>query len=277
MLPFSREKQRLPDLKASLAVYRLVFGQPRQEDLLSHLKERDPEALSAWRFDFSPPATPIEIELRDLLPLDALDGVKLACRRCGSEVGHPCVGDGMGKSELLHWRSGDHVMLFYRAAKNGGPEFCSGEVLLVNDDFAEIRFDDQDRDLRFRGGNAFWDQTLKKHCRLVSHVDPSGGEEIALVCPTCGQHRQHRCQGNGSTLLPFSTGARIHVTYGQHPGLDAGTYSAFVIRASGRVARVYFEYEDGQTEVSHLHLSADGAWTDLDYGVPCEAAGEEQA
>jgi hypothetical protein len=49
MLPFSREQQRLPDLKASLAVYRLVFGQPRQEDLLSHLKERDSDALSAWR------------------------------------------------------------------------------------------------------------------------------------------------------------------------------------------------------------------------------------
>ncbi|MGA2185120.1 MAG: helicase-related protein [Bryobacteraceae bacterium] len=62
MLPFSREQQRLPDLKASLAVYRLVFGQPRQEDLLSHLKERDPDALSAWRLDLSPPRSLSEID-----------------------------------------------------------------------------------------------------------------------------------------------------------------------------------------------------------------------
>src|SRR5690606_17278456 len=33
-LPLAKEEQRLEDLKRSLAVYRLVFGQPRQEELL---------------------------------------------------------------------------------------------------------------------------------------------------------------------------------------------------------------------------------------------------
>jgi hypothetical protein len=37
-LPLSREAARLPALRSSLAVYRMVFGQPRQEDLLEHLK-----------------------------------------------------------------------------------------------------------------------------------------------------------------------------------------------------------------------------------------------
>ncbi|MCL4744336.1 MAG: helicase [Burkholderiaceae bacterium] len=37
-LPLSREAARLPALRGSLAVYRMVFGQPRQEDLLEHLK-----------------------------------------------------------------------------------------------------------------------------------------------------------------------------------------------------------------------------------------------
>ncbi|NEJ95419.1 helicase-related protein [Rhizobium ruizarguesonis] len=37
MLPFSREVRRLEWLKRSLTVYRLAFGQPRQEDLLHYL------------------------------------------------------------------------------------------------------------------------------------------------------------------------------------------------------------------------------------------------
>lgn len=37
MLPFSREIQRLEWLKRSLTVYRLAFGQPRQDDLLGYL------------------------------------------------------------------------------------------------------------------------------------------------------------------------------------------------------------------------------------------------
>lgn len=38
MLPFSREQSRLDWLKRSLTVYRLAFGQPRQEDLLNYLQ-----------------------------------------------------------------------------------------------------------------------------------------------------------------------------------------------------------------------------------------------
>jgi hypothetical protein len=37
VLPFSREIRRLEWLKRSLTVYRLAFGQPRQEDLLEYL------------------------------------------------------------------------------------------------------------------------------------------------------------------------------------------------------------------------------------------------
>lgn len=37
ILPFSRETQRLEWLKRSLTVYRLAFGQPRQDDLLDYL------------------------------------------------------------------------------------------------------------------------------------------------------------------------------------------------------------------------------------------------
>lgn len=39
-LPMSREISRLSALRQSLAIYRMVFGQPRQEDLLEHLQQR---------------------------------------------------------------------------------------------------------------------------------------------------------------------------------------------------------------------------------------------
>jgi hypothetical protein len=43
MLPLSRETTRVDDLKQSLALYRLTFGQPRQEELLEYLKRHAAE------------------------------------------------------------------------------------------------------------------------------------------------------------------------------------------------------------------------------------------
>ena len=46
-LPLSSDAARFDLLKRSLAVYRMVFGQPRQDDLLAFLQERfDPEELA---------------------------------------------------------------------------------------------------------------------------------------------------------------------------------------------------------------------------------------
>ena len=61
VLPFSRESARLPRLRKSLAVYRLAFGQPRQDELVEFLGDRiSPELLEGWlsklRIDLSPPA-----------------------------------------------------------------------------------------------------------------------------------------------------------------------------------------------------------------------------
>ena len=61
-LPLSRDSDQYMALKRSLAVYRMVFGQPRQEDLVAFLLQRcDPEALqrlqSLMRIDLSPRQT----------------------------------------------------------------------------------------------------------------------------------------------------------------------------------------------------------------------------
>jgi hypothetical protein len=58
MLPLSRESTRVDDLKQSLALYRLTFGQPRQEELLEFLKRHASETLvdhlSARYIDLTP-------------------------------------------------------------------------------------------------------------------------------------------------------------------------------------------------------------------------------
>ena len=58
-LPFSRDAERMESLRKSLAVYRLAFGQPRQEDLVkflqSHFENKlSIEDLNKYKIDLSP-------------------------------------------------------------------------------------------------------------------------------------------------------------------------------------------------------------------------------
>lgn len=60
-LPFSREVERLSGLRRALAIYRMVFGQSRQEDLLIYLlaeipEEKRNEIVSELQIDLSPPS-----------------------------------------------------------------------------------------------------------------------------------------------------------------------------------------------------------------------------
>jgi hypothetical protein len=59
-LPLSRDRDRMSALRRSLAAYRMVFGQARQEDLLSYLLARfTDEEVSSYaetlRIDLQPP------------------------------------------------------------------------------------------------------------------------------------------------------------------------------------------------------------------------------
>ena len=56
LLTYSREVAQLEHLKRSLAVYRLAFGQPRQEDLVEYLGRRgDGADLDEYRISLEPP------------------------------------------------------------------------------------------------------------------------------------------------------------------------------------------------------------------------------
>ena len=56
LLPWTREVEAFARLKKQLAAYRVVFGQPRQEDLLSLLEraEINEELLREWVIDLRP-------------------------------------------------------------------------------------------------------------------------------------------------------------------------------------------------------------------------------
>ena len=60
--PLSRDGLRLEALRRSLAVYRMVFGQPRQDDLLAYLLDRvdavTPDARRGLQIDLQPSAPP---------------------------------------------------------------------------------------------------------------------------------------------------------------------------------------------------------------------------
>jgi len=58
-LPFSRDTERMESLRKSLAIYRLAFGQPRQEDLIKFLQTQvegglDINNLIQYKIDLSP-------------------------------------------------------------------------------------------------------------------------------------------------------------------------------------------------------------------------------
>ena len=58
-LPFSREVERLDALRRALEIYRMVFGQSRQEDLITYLLAQIPEEereriVSELQIDLSP-------------------------------------------------------------------------------------------------------------------------------------------------------------------------------------------------------------------------------
>ncbi len=64
-LPLSREQQLMPALRRSLAAYRMVFGQARQEDLLAYLLDRFTEEevdeyAEVLRMDLEPPQSDLE-------------------------------------------------------------------------------------------------------------------------------------------------------------------------------------------------------------------------
>ena len=59
-LPLSRDQKRWKQLQDSLALYRLAFGQPRQEDMVAAPQRRgiveQPERIAEIRIDLRPPA-----------------------------------------------------------------------------------------------------------------------------------------------------------------------------------------------------------------------------
>ncbi|MCC5847840.1 MAG: DEAD/DEAH box helicase [Verrucomicrobia bacterium] len=83
-LPLSQEVGHYRDLRSTLAAYRMVFGQPRQEDLVAFLRRHYAEEelttlAEELRMDLSPPLPPPRCHEDEILTSDALrvDGCKI--------------------------------------------------------------------------------------------------------------------------------------------------------------------------------------------------------
>ena len=82
-LPLSREAKQLPALRNSLAVYRMVFGQPRQDDLVEFLLRQMPRETLASRLDLGKEDKILARYLKpDLLIIDDM-GMKQLPKRSG--------------------------------------------------------------------------------------------------------------------------------------------------------------------------------------------------
>jgi hypothetical protein len=58
LLPLSRDIPRLRRMKRGLALYRMVFGQPRREELIAYLDQAVPddiEQMEEWQISLLPP------------------------------------------------------------------------------------------------------------------------------------------------------------------------------------------------------------------------------
>jgi len=69
LLPYSKEVGKLKRLKQGLALYRMVFGQPRQEDLLFSLSQNgnhESTDLADWLISLQPPETVLNDEPEDM-------------------------------------------------------------------------------------------------------------------------------------------------------------------------------------------------------------------
>ena len=91
MLPYTSEVEAFKRLKRQLAAYRVVFGQPRQEELITLLDRADidPAALSEWAIDLRPPGEGAEsiengADVCSFLPGLFVGSIALTAR-CGSE------------------------------------------------------------------------------------------------------------------------------------------------------------------------------------------------
>jgi hypothetical protein len=65
LLPYSKEVGKLKRLKQGLALYRMVFGQPRQEDLLFSFSQNgnhESVDLTEWLISLQPPETDLNDE-----------------------------------------------------------------------------------------------------------------------------------------------------------------------------------------------------------------------
>jgi hypothetical protein len=161
LLPFSRDKARFGRLKRGLALYRVVFGQPRQEDLLSHL-ERNANLIDGdvmdWLISLTPPVDgdsadqakcAVRADWKTLPMPQKTRRLSLDLRFTAKEmdvIRHGLVPREMEdkwfvffENGLLHMHRSWTGYCIYRVQFEAGPDDCRATEAIVNDDPDQYR------------------------------------------------------------------------------------------------------------------------------------------
>jgi hypothetical protein len=274
IIPFSREQERLRALKRSLAVYRLVFGQPRQEELLAYLESRldgagQEVSFPDWRISLAPPpSAPPRSELPPPVPTTGKTAKPktLFCIHCGKDVVHLCPAETGAPASL--YVSGDELMLFCEPVGNAEGEYKKVTVEDAGEGWVRVSDDSGVTVLRYLRDRLWADEGSNRKCEIVSRRTLAGVER-QLFCRTCLNGQAHSCSQVKLSELSLSPGERVFVSYPPAPGIDDGELEAFVISVRGQVAKLYFRYKDDTEDSLFVARSPDGRFRDLDYDLPC--------
>jgi len=277
VLPFSREEQRLPALKRSLAIYRLVFGQPRQEELLAYLQSRiesvgEDISFPEWRISLTPPPVPVpERSLRAASQTSTISAkpTTLFCVHCGEGVTHMCPGEA-GRPEPLYV-PGDELMLFYPATRNAEADYECVTVDDAGDDYIHVTGDGVDTILRYLGERLWKSEESQQQCEIASRRTLPGIER-RLFCRACLKGEAHSCGHVQAAVVPFSVGQRVIVSYPSSPGIVSGQLDAHIVSVRGPILKAYFRYSDKDDEAVYLAKLETDDYLDLDYNVPCSVS-----
>jgi hypothetical protein len=271
IIPFSREQQRLHALKRSLALYRLVFGQPRQEELLAYLESRleggaQEVSFPDWRISLSPPrSAPPRAEPRPAAPTSG-KAVTLFCVHCGGAAVHLCPGEAGSPAPM--YVTGDALMIFCQSAGDADPEYDLATVEDAGEAWIRLSRVSGVTMLRYMRGRIWIEEGSKRKCEIVSRRPPAGVER-RLFCRICLGGEAHSCRQAEAPELSLSAGQRVFVTYAPAPGIHDGEFEARVIAVRGQVAKLYFRYKDGTENSLFVSKSREGEFRDLDYDLPC--------
>jgi len=162
-------------------------------------------------------------------------------------------------------------MLFYPATRNTDADYDCVAVDDAGDDWIRVSADGGDTTLRYIGDRLWKSEESLQKCEIASRRTLPGIER-RLFCRTCLKGEAHSCCQARASIISFSVGQRVIVSYPARPGIVSGQFDGHIISVRGHVLKVYFQYSDKTEDAVFLAKLETDDYVDLDYDVPCSVS-----